>query len=101
MATYRVMVDHDGNWWAIFKGEDIPEVDLRVAAENVSGDGPLIVETWHLTYQPRVKWCGKYDWACDNEGEWHAHWTAARPGPNTAHTLVRAGAAPTPEAGGE
>jgi hypothetical protein len=86
----RTIVDGDGYWWAIFHGEDIPEDVLREEAEAVTGDGALVVETWHLRFVPRVKWCSRHDgWGCDNEGEWHNHWFEVKPGTDTAHTVAR------------
>lgn len=80
-------------WCRIHNGHGLDRGELLADLAECGGssrrDGEeFIVEQVHLYYQPRVKWCGRHDEACDNEGEWHGHWFATRPSTDTAFTLV-------------
>lgn len=84
------LVDSNGYWWAVLPGEVTDPAVLADAATAISGDGQaLVVRIAHLHYLPRVKWCSRYDQACDFQGEWHSHWMSMHKGPGTAHTLAR------------
>ncbi|SII73883.1 hypothetical protein [Mycobacteroides abscessus] len=86
-------VSADLGWCRIHRGHglEVNELlaDLTECAGSARRDGEeTIVEQVHLYYQPRIKWCGRHGDPCDNEGEWHGHWFAARPSTDTAFTLV-------------
>lgn len=54
--------------WYDFGAADLEEARLYLEADSVdSADFAVHVH-------PRVKWCEKYGWPCDDEGEWHEHW---------------------------
>lgn len=86
-------VSTDLGWCRIHCGHDLSReeliADLTEHGGSLRRDGEqFTVEQVHLYYQPRIKWCGRHDEPCDNEGEWHGHWFAARPSTDTAFTLV-------------
>lgn len=79
-------------WGRIHRGHGLDVEMLREDLEHNVGPQPvghdLHIDQWHLGYAPRVKWCENYGWPCDEEGEWHAHWYAAKPTDDNAFTMV-------------
>lgn len=86
-------VSTDLGWCRIHRGHELVRGELLADLAEHGSSSPhcgelLIVKQVHLYYQPRIKWCGRHGDPCDNEGEWHGHWFAARPSTDTAFTLV-------------
>lgn len=85
----KVMVDRNGVWWAVLPGQRHSLEMMHSAALELGTGDELVVKVEHLAYTPRIKWCGRQDWPCDQEGDWHGHWFDVSPSPTSAHTLVR------------
>jgi len=92
-------VDDDGVWWVILQGHkldhDVIERELpRHLGEKFPEQVLITVEEW-FRYVPRVKWCSSLDgFGCDQEGEWHGHWTGViqnESNPHCKFTVARWG----------
>jgi hypothetical protein len=86
------MVSDDG-WTRLHQGHGLSRytlwLDLK-AAHYQPPDSYMHTEEVYLRYVPRVKWCERLDgWACDNQGEWHAHWVAVQRNDDCAFTIAR------------
>ena len=86
-------VNEDHGWQRIHAGHDLDRgmllADLADNGGSQRTDGQeLVVEEVWLSAASRIKWCVRHDWSCDSEGDWHAHWFAARPGFGKPFTLV-------------
>lgn len=77
-----------GEWKRIHVGHALDRETLRADFEHSHAAASGSIEEVWLHYHPRVKWCGRYGWPCDNEGEWHSHWAAAAESADNAFTLV-------------
>lgn len=74
-----------GSIGRIHMGHDLDAEKLLADLSWSIGEAPpgrqLSVTQERFAFQPRVKWCSRHDgFGCDNEGEWHSHWFAARTG---------------------
>lgn len=94
MKTYptNYLDFNSGNWGRIQRGHNLNRTVLEADLRDNGYDrlrGRMVVEEVHLRYHPRLKWCGDmFGFGCDDEGDWHAHWEAVRPGEDTAFTTV-------------
>lgn len=90
---YPTDIITDAGWGRIHRGHGL---DARVLLADMQfnsdtrAEDVKVEECW-LEFQSRVRWCSNHGDTCDQDGEWHAHWHAMRPGhgePFTiAHTL--------------
>ena len=76
-------------WGLIFKGHNLDPLDIATDLHEHYGEGSVITDEYDFAYQPRVKWCGRYDFPCDMEGDWHSHWRPVKPGEGTAYTVAQ------------
>jgi hypothetical protein len=93
VMEYPTDIVNDYGWGRIHRGHNLTLDMLQrdmVEHHGYPAEGQSMrIEEVHMRYVPRVKWCERLDgWPCDDEGEWHSHWTAVRPGQDTAFTLV-------------
>lgn len=87
------IVNDDHGWHRIHKGHnldrDMLRADLEEAVDLQRIGTELVVKEVYLRYVPRVKWCERLDgWVCDDQGQWHSHWTEVKPTPERAMTIV-------------
>lgn len=90
-SRYPTDIVNDNGWGRIHKGHNLDRLALLVDLENSLWQPPntrMIVQEVYFRWIPRVKWCGRYDFPCDNEGEWHSHWVEVRPNLEAAFTVV-------------
>lgn len=67
---------------AIFDGHGHDAANVALLAEPVIGPGPYDVQEVWMHYTPRVKWCERIDgWGCEDNGEWHGHWSETQRNP--------------------
>lgn len=80
------------NGWAIIaEGHKLCAEEIQSAVDEAQGFGCIatVTQEEHFYYVPRVKWCSNHGAGnCDEEGEWHSHWMAAKPNPNAAYTVI-------------
>ncbi|KXO92947.1 Uncharacterised protein (plasmid) [Tsukamurella tyrosinosolvens] len=87
------IVNDDHGWHRIHHGHgldrDILRADLIEHGYEPPDGGELALDEVWMDFRPRVKNCSNLDgFGCDNEGEWHAHWVAAREGHGQPLTLA-------------
>ncbi len=78
-------------WALIFAGHGHDTNALIDAASDEFGTRSFVTEEAWLQRHKRVMWCERIDgFGCDNNGEWHAHWSGVRPNVNesTKWTVV-------------
>ena len=90
---YPTDIVNDDGWGRLHQGHnltlDVLDRDM-VDHYGYPAEGQVMhIEEVHFRYVPRVKWCERVGaWPCDDEGEWHSHWIAVKPGNDTAFTMV-------------
>jgi len=91
---YPTDIVNDEGWGRLHQGHnltlDVLERDM-VDCHGYAAEGQVMhIEEVHFRYVPRVKWCERLDWPCDDNGvDWHSHWVAVQPGDaTTAFTMV-------------
>lgn len=63
-------------WGYYFKTYGVPDT---VVKDYLGADEIAKIEL-RLRWIPRIKWCARIGWPCDNEGEWHSHCVEAADG---------------------
>lgn len=89
MVEYPTSIVTDDGWGVIFQGHGLALAEILAGLDPEPSQGVPEVREVHMAFVPRVKHCSKYDgWGCDQEGEWHSHWFATKPGVGTEFTIV-------------
>ena len=85
-----LMSDDDGSTMYAFTGVGHSDADLIETVQALEDGGDLYGMFLDVTegawgWSPRFKRCSNYDtgWGCDNEGEWHRHYSL-----NYGHDIV-------------
>jgi hypothetical protein len=97
MPKYPALIYTADGPEAIARGHGLSIAQIEAAEREVLGEldpgRERVVQEVNFRFVSRIKWCANLDgFGCDQEGEWHGHWTEVRPNPsapNTAYTLIR------------
>jgi hypothetical protein len=78
-------------WSVIAQGHNLTDEQIQEAVAEAADGGCIATakQEEFFYYVPRVKWCSNHGaGSCDEEGEWHSHWIAAKPNPSAAYTVI-------------
>lgn len=91
MPDYPALIFTDYGPEAIARGHGLHLGQIEAAEREVLGElgdhETRVITEVNFHFVPRIKWCSKLGgFGCDEEGEWHGHWTEVQPALGDTHT---------------